>query len=232
MNMFFSRNKEPDRVEVKDEATILTPGVKEKVAAFIQHSRDTAAGKNPTPVFTDAAPLQLLTDADVAFFVAAMEAEAARIDDEAEALSRQRIADIAAKDAQIAALNREIESKKAVTTAQDAEISRRAEALVGIQQVAKRIAPGAAVDNLNETQIKAAVVRARFGDQAVSGHPQAYIDSRFDFLADAANVDPFRSAMKDGPAPNLLDAKAAADRAYRDMVADLTASHKSDQTKH
>lgn len=218
--MFFSRNRQTERVEVKDEVTGLTPGVAEKVAAFIQHSRDTAAGKNPEPIFTVDAPLQLLTTADVDYFVAAMEAEIARIDDEAEDLSRQRLAYIAQKDAEIVALNREIESRKAAIAAQEVEIRRGAAALGKVQDLAKKIDPSVSLDNLNETEIKTAVVRARFGDQAVSGQPQAYIDSRFDFLADAATVDPFRAVMKDGHKTATSDAQKS-DQAYQQMCDEL-----------
>jgi|GEM_PF-3901493 len=218
--MFFKRDK------IDGSGTGLTPGIEAEVAAFVEQTRDAASDKAPSRVFSDAAPLQLLTDADVAYFVAAMEAEAARIDDEAAEISRKRLADIAAKDAQIAALNREIETRKAALQAQDAEIDRRAKARADLLDKVKKIAPAVVTDNLNEDAIRTAVVKSKFGDQAVAGKPQAYIDSRFDFLVDSSNVDPFREVLKDGLLTNLTG-KAAADKAYLDMCADLNSAHKA-----
>lgn len=217
--MFFKREK------IEDNAIGLTPGVEERVASFIQHGRDVADGKHPAPIFTDAAPLQLLTDADVAYFVAAMEAEAARIDDEADQLSRKRLADIAAKDAQIAAINREIEKTKAKLEAQDAEIGRRVADRVDLLGKVAKIDPNLATDNLTEDQIRAAVVRSKYGAQAVDGRPQSYIDARFDFLVDSLSVDPFREVAKDGLV-QALDAKAAAEKAYLEYVDYLKTAYK------
>lgn len=218
--MFFSRNKQTERVELKDEATGLTPGVAENVAAFIQHNRDTAAGKNPEPIFTADAPLQLLTTADVEYFVAAMEAEAARIDDEAAELSRQRLADIAAKDAQIAALKREIENTKAKTQAQDAEITRRVADRLDLLEKVKKVDPNLVTDKLTEDQIRTEVVKAKFGTEAVAGKLQSYIDARFDFIVDSTNTDAFRSVMHGRPQAQSDVQKC--DQAYKQMCDELT----------
>ncbi|WP_438750015.1 hypothetical protein [Pararhizobium sp. O133] len=206
----------------QNNTSSLTPGVEDAVAKFIQHSRDNAAGKATASPFTDANPLQLPTAADVEYFVQAMDAEAARIDAEAIELRKRRLAEIAAKDAQIASLNRNIEAATARYNDQEAEIERRASLRGKVIETARKIAPKLDTSNLSEDAIRREVVQGRFGADAVAGKTQAYIDCRFDFLADEANADPFAALVKDGIATGINDGKAQADRAYADMVSGLT----------
>ncbi len=199
----------------------LTPGVADSVAKFIQQTRDKAAGEASASPFNEANPLQLPTTADVEHFVQAMEAEAARIDAEANELRTRRLAEIAEKDAQIAALNRDIEAATARHNEQEAEVARRATLRSKLIETVKKIAPKIDTGNLSEDAIRRAVVQGRFGADAVAGRTQAYIDCRFDFLADEANVDPFAAVVRDGLAPTVQDGRSAADKAYADMVANL-----------
>lgn len=170
-------------------------------------------------------PLKLLTDADVAYFVKAMEDEAALIEAEIEDARKRHIADIAQKDAQIAAINREIESRKAKLQDQDGEIHRRALALVDTKDIAKKIYPAFDADNFSSAlDVKREVVRRRCGDGAVDGKTEAYIDERFELLAARVNTDPFAVVMADGIRRN--DPKDAAEKAYQDSVQRLRDAHK------
>ena len=225
--MFFTRDKTSKEPPVR---TGLTDGVEAQVAEFVKEWGALQRGERKPVRDSKEAPLQLLTDADVAYFVQAMEAEVARIEDEIDTLKRERLADIARKDAQIAAANREIESRKAALNFQDAEIQRRATARVILLEDVNRIAPKLDIGKLNDDAVRREVVRYKFGDAAITAQNQAYIDSRFDFLVDESKVDPFRRVVADGIRPSSNDGKAAADRAYDEMVADLTKSYR--ETHH
>lgn len=219
--MLFNRKKE----DGTHQRVGLSDGVEAKVAEFV---KDWAAlqRRHRQPVADrKEEPLKLLTDADVAYFVKAMEDEAALIEAEIEDARKRHIADIAQKDAQIAAINREIESRKAKLQDQDGEIHRRALALVDTKDIAKKIYPAFDADNFSSAlDVKREVVRRRCGDGAVDGKNEAYIDERFELLAARVNTDPFAVVMADGIRRN--DPKDAAEKAYQDSVQRLRDAHK------
>lgn len=203
----------------------LTDGIEAKVAEFVKDWAALQRGQRQLVADRKEEPLKLLTDADVAYFVKAMEDEAALIEAEIEDARKRHIADIAQKDAQIAAINREIESTKAKLHDQKAKIDRRALALVGAKDTAKKIFPNFDGDGFTSAlEVRREVVRRRCGDAAVDGKTEAYIDERFELLAARVNVDPFAVVVADGIVSN--DARAESERAYQASVQRLRDAHK------
>lgn len=219
--MLFNRKKE----DGTHQRVGLSDGVEAKVADFVRDWGALKRGKREFVADRKAEPLKLLTDADLAYFVKAMEDEAALIEAEIEDARKRHIADIAQKDAQIAAINREIESRKAKLHDQEAEIHRRALALVDTKDIAKKIYPAFNADNFSSAlEVKREVVRRRCGDGAVDGKTEAYIDERFELLAARVNTDPFAVVMSDGIRSN--DPRAESERAYQASVQRLRDAHK------
>lgn len=144
--------------------------------------------------------------------VAAIEAFKA---DAAKTLSDAKAAHdaaVAAKDAELAKKDAEIDALKAKVLdekALDAKVQARADLIT----VAKSIAKDIKTEGLTDAAIRKAVVSAKLGDAAIAGKPDAYIDARFDILAEEAskNPDPFANAVRDGvTAPvNITDASKA-----------------------
>jgi hypothetical protein len=122
------------------------------------------------------------------------------------------VAAIASKDAELAKKDAEIDALKAKVLdekALDVKVQARADLIT----VAKSIAQDVKTEGLADGAIRKAVVVAKLGDAAVAGKPDAYIDARFDILAEDAkkNPDPFARVVSDGitsPA-NLTDANKA-----------------------
>lgn len=221
--MFFSRNKPQDRQGMTD-------GLKDSIDTFVkewgvlkrEQREFVADGSEPV--------LKLLTDADVAYFVKGMEDEAARIEAEIGTqisdMKRQQLADIAQKDAQISAINREIEQAKARIAAQDAEVIQRADARANLLASVAKINPSLDTSELmKDAEIRRELVRSKFGDAAVNDRSEAYIDERFESLEAQANVDPFARVVADGLVSNV-SVKDAADKAWHDMVADMNNAHR------
>ena len=95
----------------------------------------------------------------------------------------------------------------------DAAVAKRAD-LLG---KAKAIAPQVKLDGLSDAAIRKAVVVSKLGD-AMADKPEAYIDARFDILAeDAAGQVQFAAALTTA-APVQGDADTARAKMIADMV--------------
>jgi hypothetical protein len=130
---------------------------------------------------------------------------------------------LAAKDAEIAKKDAEIDGLKAKivdAAALDKLVASRA----NLVTLAKAIAKDVKTDGLTDAAIRRAVVTAKLGDAAVKDKPDAYIDARFEILAeDAAKAQPdaFRDALAGGGlATTDADLKPVQD-AYAAMLKDL-----------
>lgn len=106
---------------------------------------------------------------------------------------------LALKDAELAKLQAKLDdtaSKVIDAAALDARVNARA-ALIA---TAKAIVDGD-YNGKSDAEIRRAVVVAKLGDAAVKDKPQAYVDARFDILAESTSTagatDPFRSAVRD-----------------------------------
>ncbi|MBB5041892.1 hypothetical protein [Shinella fusca] len=219
--MFFNRDKSTE------PRTGLTDAKKAQINAVVKSwGQVKVAGRTPTYDGTEP-PVQLLSKEELDYFLQAMEQEAARIDAEATELSKRRLAEIAEKDAQIASLNREIEATRERVNAQGLEVQRRADARAKLLAVVRKIEPNLDASKITkDADIRREVVRRRFGDAAVDGRSEAYVDERFESLEARVNVDPFAAVMKDHgrtPAPGTRE---AADKAWQNMVDDLTSYHR------
>lgn len=143
--------------------------------------------------------------------VEAFKADAAKKLDEAAA---SHDAAVAAKDAELAAKDAEIDALKAKVVegpALDAAVAARGDLIAK----AKTIAPDVKTDGLSDADIRKAVVTAKLGD-AVKDKADAYIDARFDILAeDASNVDPVRFTIANTP---VADTNGKAHASYLDRM--------------
>lgn len=105
--------------------------------------------------------------------------------------------EIAAKDAEIAKKDAELDAIKAKVLS-DADIDKRVQDRAGLITTAQSIAKDLKTEGLSDADIRKAAVVAKLGDAAIAGKPEAYIEARFDILADEAKKsDPFAAAMKD-----------------------------------
>lgn len=103
---------------------------------------------------------------------------------------------INAKDAELAAKDAEIDALKAAKLS-DAEIDAMVQARSDLLAKAKSVAD-ADYTGLADNDIKKAAVVAKLGDAAIEGKTEAYIDARFDILAELVDkADPFATAMQD-----------------------------------
>ena len=98
-------------------------------------------------------------------------------------------AEMAAKDAAIEA------AKKSVLS--DADLDARVAARADIIAKAKSVANGLDTAGLSDAAIRKSAVMKALGDAAVAGKSDAYIEARFDILADDAskNADPVKNAV-------------------------------------
>lgn len=139
---------------------------------------------------------------------------------------------IAAKDADLAKKDAEIDKLKGQIVdgaALDKLVADRA----GLVALAGKIAKDVKTDGLSDADIRKAVVTAKLGDAAVKDKSADYINARFDILAeDAAKsdaTDPFRAAVGDGLKSTTPGTKT--EDAYKGMVSGLTDAWKNPQQK-
>lgn len=138
-------------------------------------------------------------------------------------------AEIVAADAAyqkaIAVRDAELDAVKA-SLVTNAEIECRAEARADLIGLARAIVGDVKTTGLSDAAIRKAVVVAKVGESAVEGRSAAYIDARFDMLAEAIREpqDLFAAAVKDGITTSQTSMSAAFS-AYAAMVRDLQSAH-------
>lgn len=133
---------------------------------------------------------------------------------------------IAAKDADLARKDAELDALKAKVLS-DADLDKRVADRAALIATAKVIAPKVETAGLSDAAIRKAAVKANLGDAFAEGKSDAYIDARFDILAEdaAKGQDAFRKAVGDAadlPKRSTGDARADA---YAAMLADMQTSH-------
>lgn len=134
----------------------------------------------------------------------------------------EHIKAIAAKDADLAKKDAEIDDLKGKVM-DDAAIDARVQARGDLIAAARAIHADVKTDGVSDADIRKAVVAAKLGDTAIKDKPQAYIDARFDILAeDAKGLDQTRQAIA-GRVPVTGDAVAQVNDAWIKGVADLNA---------
>jgi hypothetical protein len=124
---------------------------------------------------------------------------------------------LAAKDAEIAKKDAEIDATKAKVLS-DADLDKRVQARADLITVAKAIAKDVKTEGLTDAAIRKAAVVAKLGDEAVKDKAEAYIDARFDILAEDAKkvADPFRTLVQNGIQNN--DSAQNSNDAYTAML--------------
>lgn len=130
---------------------------------------------------------------------------------------------IAAKDAELAKKDAEIDALK-VKVLDDAAIDKRVQDRADLIAIAGKIASEVKTAGLSDAAIRKAVVTAKIGDAAIAGKPDAYIDARFDILAEDAKLvkDTFAHVANGGfkqTGNAMLDSQAAWDKSVQDMNA-------------
>lgn len=143
----------------------------------------------------------------------------------AEKADAAHTAALAAKDAELAKKDAELDAVKAKVLS-DADLDKRVQDRADLIAVANVIAKDVKTTGLSDAAIRKAVVAAKLGDAAIAGKADAYIDARFDILAEDAKkesgADPFARVVSDGLKPNLNDA-GRENKAWSDGVSDLNA---------
>ncbi len=156
-----------------------------------------------------------LADANTATAKAAADATA-KLDDLSKthtAALADKDKTLAAKDAELAKKDAEIDALKAKVVdaaALDKLVSARAELVA----TAKAITKDVKTDGLSDAAIRKAVVTSVLGDAAVKDKPDAYVDARFEILAEdaakkAGGADAFRDTVRGGLSTHTTDADKA-----------------------
>lgn len=133
---------------------------------------------------------------------------------------------LAARDAALAKKDAEIDDLKGKvldTKALDAAVQARGDLVAK----AKAIAPTVATDGKTDAEIRHAVVASKIGDAAVKDKPAAYIDARFDILAeDVKPADPLARVIAGGL--RTSDDATTVDKAHDAYVSRLTDAWKGE----
>lgn len=128
---------------------------------------------------------------------------------------------IAAKDADLAKKDAEIDGLKGKQLS-DAQIDDRVKARADLIATAKSIAD-ADYTGKSDADIRKSAVVAKLGDAAVKDKPEAYIAARFDILADESAKDPVRKELGDRKTVTQGASDPAAAR--KQMIADMQSAH-------
>lgn len=133
---------------------------------------------------------------------------------------------IADKDKELAAKDAEIDKLKE-SQISDADLDAKVADRAALVDTARKIHADVEVKGLSDADVRKAVVSAKLGDAAVADKSEAYIEARFDVLAeDADTTDGFADAVKGGVAPkgDFTDA----DKAYAESVKDMSEAWKGE----
>ena len=130
---------------------------------------------------------------------------------------------IAAKDAELAQVQAALDDAKTKILS-DADLDKRVAARAELVAAAHAIAPEVKTTGLSDADIRKATVVAKLGDAAIAGKSAAYIDARFDILADTAKTEenPVAGAFKQGVL-NVGDAGKNMQDAWAKSNADMNA---------
>lgn len=128
---------------------------------------------------------------------------------------------LAAKDTDLAKKDAALDAEKAKVLS-DTDLDKRVQARAGLVATAKTIVKDVDTTGKSDAEIRKAVVTAKLGDAAVKDKPEAYIDARFDILAEDAvknPADPFRQVVQSGVQPvNDAGSTATAHKAMTDHM--------------
>lgn len=173
--------------------------------------KSTMSNTNTRTVMVDGLPVECTDAAAIA-----IDKLQRQVSDSAKALSDANAAHAAAieaKDSEIAKRDAEIDALKAKQLT-DADMDARVKARGDLIATAKSIAD-ADYTGKSDADIRKAAVIAKLGDAAVADKSDAYVEARFDILAEDAKRDPVNKALRDA---NPVTVK---DNGYAASVADF-----------
>lgn len=174
-------------------------------------------------VTVDGIPVEVTDQGAVV--ISTLQARLADANTKAEKAEAAHTAALAAKDAELAKKDAELDATKGKVLS-DADLDKRVQERADLVAVANSIAKDVQTTGLSDAAIRKAVVAAKLGDAAIAGKADAYIDARFDILAEdakkEAGADPFARVVSDGLKPNLNDA-GRENKAWSDGISDLNA---------
>ncbi|KIC22500.1 DUF2213 domain-containing protein [Leisingera sp. ANG-Vp] len=125
-----------------------------------------------------------------------------------------------AKDAELAKKDAEIDDLKGKQLS-DADLDKRVAARAKLVGDAVKVDQSVKTEGLSDAAIRKAVVAAKLGDAAIEGKSDAYIEARFDVLAeDAAKGDPFADTLKSGIESGA--GASLADKAYQESLTEMS----------
>ncbi|WP_375553386.1 DUF2213 domain-containing protein [Roseovarius mucosus] len=130
--------------------------------------------------------------------------------------------EIATKDAKIAELEGKILS--------DDDKAKMVADRVALETTAAKITDQVKPSGMTDAALRKAVVVAKLGDEAVTGKSEAYIDARFDILAEeASKADPVADAISRGVVSH--DGMTVADKAYAESLINLQTAYRGEPVK-
>ena len=177
--------------------------------------KDAGGHMTKTVILGDAAVTVPVADAVA---IEAFKASSAEALADAQSAHEAALAD---KDAELAKLQAQLDDAKAKVLS-DADIDAKVAARSELIATAKAIAPEIKTDGLKDADIRKAVVTAKLGDAAIADKSDAYIDARFDILAEGSTKqNPVRDSILGGIQTFGDDAQQMND-AHSDYVARLT----------
>lgn len=170
-------------------------------------------------------PLKTVVLGDKAARVAA---EDVPLFDAYKAAMDKRLADAEAEHAKVEAERDALKAK----VLSDTDLDRRVADRAALVAKARAIAPDLKPEGLSDAAIRKAAVVAKLGDAAIKDRSEAYIDARFDILAeDAAKTDPVADVIKDGTL-RVGDAKAEAEKARAAHIKQIADAWKAPAAQH
>jgi len=146
-------------------------------------------------VLVDGLPVETTVDGETAINL--LKARVADAETTQATLVSDHAKAVAAKDAEIAKKDAEIDALKGKVmdaAALDAAVTARADLIAKAKTVADQDYAGK-----SEAEIRKMAVAKKFGDAAIAGKSDDYVSARFDIaVEDSASADPVRQAVKDG----------------------------------
>lgn len=137
--------------------------------------------------------------------------------------------ELAAKDTEIATKDAKITELEGKVLS-DEDKAKLVADRVALETKAAKITDEVKPLGMTDAALRKAVVVAKLGDEAVNGKSEAYIDARFDILAeDAAKADPLADAITSGTV--TTDGATEADKAYSDSLVHLQTAYRGEPAK-
>ena len=179
-------------------------------------TKDTGGHMTKTVILGDAAVTVPVTDATT---IEAFKASTAKAIADAQSTHEAALAE---KDVELAKLQAQLDDTKSKVLS-DADIDAKVAARSELVATAKVIAPEVKTDGIKDADIRKAVVTAKLGDAAIADKSDAYIDARFDILAEGSvKENPVRDMMFGGVHVFGDEDTNQMNDAHNDYVARLT----------